>query len=293
VPYSSIFGKVTELEQKKESGWRMSIEVSTGGEKLDVRSETESVKSGAGDVHPERRSEAPESRGETIELGVESDARLGLDGYDQRMPRSLEKAGIYFARPEWDSNYSEFVKDIKPGTNELKKWEFMVEGKLLETKTIRVTGIETIPQTEDVFLVDKERGVKIDLRQKQEYTTEMVKQTMRFEMLVGRRKTIDEEMEKLIPTEIKIGPNYPNPFNPETIIPIELPKTMDVKIVVYDILGRTIKTLYDGSMESGRCYVRWDGRDEQQRKLASGVYLYRMEMSAGRKIVSGKITLVQ
>jgi hypothetical protein len=126
--------------------------------------------------------------------------------------------------------------------------------------------------------VDKDRGLVVDLRGRQEYTTVMVRGKMAFEILVGRRETVDEEMEKLVPTEIKVGPNYPNPFNPETIIPVELPKTMGVKIMVYDILGRTIKTLYDGIMESGKHYVRWDGRDQQQRKLASGVYLYRVEM---------------
>ena len=101
------------------------------------------------------------------------------------------------------------------------------------------------------------------------------------------------EAQKLMPTAIRVGPNYPNPFNPQTIIPIELPKMMDVKIIIYDILGRTIKTLYDGIMESGGHYIRWNGRDEQQRKLASGVYLYRIEISVARKTVSGKIMLVQ
>lgn len=250
----------------------MNIQVNTGGERLDVRREMETVKGETGDV----RSKAVKR--ETIEMGVENGAREGLDCYDQRMPRSLEKAGIYFDRPEWDNTYREFGKDIKAETNQLKKWEFTVEGKLLDKRTISVKGVEDIPEQEQVFLVDIERGVIVDLRQKQEYTTEMVKGKMRFEILVGRRETVDAEMEKLMPTEIKVGPNYPNPFNPETIIPIELPKTTDVKIIIYDILGRTVKTLYDGTMESGRHYLRWDGRDEQHRKLASGVYLYRVEM---------------
>ncbi|TSA22610.1 T9SS C-terminal target domain-containing protein, partial [bacterium] len=266
VPYSSAFGKLTELEQKKESGWRMVVEGSF---------------------------QDAEGRMETIEIGVESDAKDGLDALDQRMPRSLEKASLYFDRTEWDRTYSEFGKDIKAESNQLKKWEFTVEGKLLEKKLIRATGMETIPESDDVVLVDRERGLVVDLRQREEYSVEMVKGKMAFSVMVGRREIVEAETEKLMPTEVKVGPNYPNPFNPETIIPIELPKTMEVRIVVYDILGRTIRTLHDGIMESGRHYVRWNGRDELQRKLASGVYLYRVEMSAERRIVSGKVTLVQ
>ena len=269
VPYSSAFGKLTELEQKVESGWRMVVE-----------------------VHPERGSEAPESRGETVEIGVEPDAKEGLDGYDQRMPRSLEKGSTYFDRPEWDNTFNEFGKDIKAESNQLKKWEFTIEGKLLEKKTIAVNGVKGIPQTEDVFLVDKERGVIVDLRQKQAYTAEMVKGKMRFEILVGRREMVDEETKKLIPTEIKVGPNYPNPFNPETIIPIELPKTTYVKVVVYDILGRIVKTLFDGTMESGRHYVGWKGVTDGNMRVSSGVYLLRVECD-GVKKYSIRLLLIQ
>ncbi|MCX6132217.1 MAG: hypothetical protein NTU47_00275 [Ignavibacteriales bacterium] len=110
-------------------------------------------------------------------------------------------------------------------------------------------------------------------------------------------------MKKLMPTEIKVGPNYSNPFsagggsayggNPETIIPVELPKAMEVKIFIYDILGREVRILHDGMMAEGRSYIRWDGTDGQRRKMASGAYLYRVEIPTARKIVSGKIMLVQ
>ena len=46
-------------------------------------------------------------------------------------------------------------------------------------------------------------------------------------------------------------------------------------------------------LKLGRHSVRWDGKDEQQHKLASGVYLYRVEMSAAKTIVGGKTTLAQ
>jgi len=287
VPFSSAFGKVAELEQKTESGWRMIVEVSTGGE-TPALSEAASGRVEGGDG----RSKTEDARRETIEIGVEREANDGLDGYDQRMPRSLEKASIYLDRPQWDGAYNEFGKDIKSESNQLKKWEFTVEGKLLEKKVVRVTGIESIPSTEDVYLVDKDRGLVVDLRQGQEYTTEMVKGKMTFEILVGRRETVDEETKKLMPTEIKVGPNYPNPFNPETMIPVTLPEALDVRIVIYDILGRQVKLLYDGPLAEGRHWLTWDGQNDRLDQVSSGIYLYRAILGNRIKI-QGKMVIIR
>ena len=65
--------------------------------------------------------------------------------------------------------------------------------------------------------------------------------------------------------------NYPNPFNPSTIINYELRTNSDVKLVVYDILGREIKTLVDKVQNAGSYNVTFDASS-----LASGVYYYRL-----------------
>jgi len=65
-----------------------------------------------------------------------------------------------------------------------------------------------------------------------------------------------------------------------------------VKIVVYDILGRAVKTLYDGMMESGRHYVRWNGSDENRQRVGAGVYFFRVECG-GAKSYIGKMLIIQ
>ncbi|MCX6132214.1 MAG: SUMF1/EgtB/PvdO family nonheme iron enzyme [Ignavibacteriales bacterium] len=281
VPFSSAFGKLTEFEQRAESGWRMYIEVSTGGRTSDVRCETEKQVGETRDVGRE-----------TIEIGVEREAKDGLDGYDQRMPRRLEKSGLYFDRPEWDNTYVEFGRDIKAETNHLKKWEFTVQGKLFDERTITAKGVQSILQTEDVFLVDKERGVTVNLKQKNEYTFGMVKGKMSFEILIGKRETIDEEMEKLLPTETSVGPNYPNPFNPETFIPVRLPAATDITIMVYDILGRQVRLLYGGVLTKGVHWLKWDGKDDRQHAVSSGVYFYRALID-NHKMLQGKMLVTR
>jgi hypothetical protein len=75
-----------------------------------------------------------------------------------------------------------------------------------------------------------------------------------------------------IPDKFELGQNYPNPFNPVTNINLNLPKTGFVKLVVYDILGRTAATLVNGNLNAGSYKIDFDAS-----KLPSGVYFYRLE----------------
>jgi len=76
--------------------------------------------------------------------------------------------------------------------------------------------------------------------------------------------------------------NYPNPFNPSTVIAFDLAGRGNVRVEIYDVLGRRIATVADGAFEAGRHRVVWDGRNDLGRAVASGVYIYRLETSAGR-----------
>ena len=74
-----------------------------------------------------------------------------------------------------------------------------------------------------------------------------------------------------------LGPNYPNPFNPSTIIPYQLPVASYVRLDVFNVLGQRIKTLFDGQQAVGLHTAKWDGTDEMGRAVAAGVYLYRLD----------------
>ena len=74
-----------------------------------------------------------------------------------------------------------------------------------------------------------------------------------------------------IPKEFKLYNNYPNPFNPTTKIKFDIPKSSYVKLIVYDVLGREIKTLVNEKLNAGRYEVSWPGR-----VYPSGVYFYKM-----------------
>jgi len=69
--------------------------------------------------------------------------------------------------------------------------------------------------------------------------------------------------------------NFPNPFNPTTIIEFEIPKLSHVKLLIFDILGRRIKTLVDDEKTPGLYKVEFDASN-----LTSGVYFYRLQTSS-------------
>lgn len=86
-----------------------------------------------------------------------------------------------------------------------------------------------------------------------------------------------------LPKTTVLGQNYPNPFNPTTTIPFELPAAGEVRLVVYDVLGRTMATLASGVWPAGRHTVTFDAGE-----LPSGVYVYTLQtrdLSATRTLV--------
>ena len=79
-----------------------------------------------------------------------------------------------------------------------------------------------------------------------------------------------------IPVRYLLLQNCPNPFNGTTILRYGLPEGADAVLVIYDILGRHVKTLVRGVEEAGFKSVTWNGRDELGRPANTGVYLYQI-----------------
>jgi hypothetical protein len=75
--------------------------------------------------------------------------------------------------------------------------------------------------------------------------------------------------------------NFPNPFNPSTTIKYYVPYSSYVKIIIYDLLGRQIRTLFDDVVTTGTQAVEWDGKNSHGIKVSSGVYFYQLKSGSG------------
>jgi hypothetical protein len=94
-----------------------------------------------------------------------------------------------------------------------------------------------------------------------------------------------------LPKTFGISPNYPNPFNPTTLIKYQLPAKRDVKLLVYNILGQKVRILINNSIEAGYHEVEWDGRNDSGIGVSSGVYIYHF--SAGNYTKIRKMILLR
>jgi pimeloyl-ACP methyl ester carboxylesterase len=108
---------------------------------------------------------------------------------------------------------------------------------------------------------------------------------------LGPLSTAVEERAAVLPPFLSLAPNYPNPFNGDTAIRFSLPTSGAVELALYNLAGQRVALLASGKREAGAHVVNWDGRDEQGRALASGVYLYRLQ--AGVEVRARKLALLR
>jgi len=79
-----------------------------------------------------------------------------------------------------------------------------------------------------------------------------------------------------VPTAFALSENYPNPFNPTTTIEFAIPVAGNVELVIYNINGQKVRTLVNETKDAGFYKVMWDGRNEIDETVSSGIYLYRL-----------------
>jgi len=97
--------------------------------------------------------------------------------------------------------------------------------------------------------------------------------------------------EATVPPAFSLRQNYPNPFNPQTTIEYELPKSAHVRLIIYNELGRHIRTLVNSRLSAGRFQTLWDGTDEHNNSVAAGVYFCHLQTEGATTLI--KLVLVK
>jgi hypothetical protein len=100
-----------------------------------------------------------------------------------------------------------------------------------------------------------------------------------------------------VPKAFELSQNYPNPFNPTTTIKYSLSsvgdgsETLPTTLKIYNVLGEAVRTLVDEPRSPGIYYQVWDGKDDQGKEVASGIYFYRLK--AGKFSETKKMVLLK
>ena len=96
----------------------------------------------------------------------------------------------------------------------------------------------------------------------------------------------NSENENIINKKKSLLSNYPNPFNPSTIISFDIPNKSNIEVIIYNIKGQKVKTLIKDSYFRGQYKVIWNGEDDNGTRVSSGVYFYMLK-------VNGKLNSVK
>ena len=109
-----------------------------------------------------------------------------------------------------------------------------------------------------------------------------IRHSLTTDDLRNGRLSLSSILLSVIPEDNALLPNYPNPFNPETWIPFQLSDDADVQISIYNMAGERVRSIELGFLPAGTYSSRskaayWDGRNELGERVASGLYIYRIQ----------------
>jgi len=94
-----------------------------------------------------------------------------------------------------------------------------------------------------------------------------------------------------LPATMQLWPNYPNPFNSNTVIRFAVPQAGEVELAIYNLVGQRLVGLVTEALQAGVYTVHWDGRDAEGRAAASGLYIYQLR--AGERTQRRKLLLLR
>jgi len=90
---------------------------------------------------------------------------------------------------------------------------------------------------------------------------------------------VAETNNTIVPDKYTLHQNYPNPFNPSTTIRFDLPVSEKVTLTVFNVRGEIVRSLLNKQVSAGVHKIEWDGKDDSQQSITTGVYFYRLETS--------------
>lgn len=171
--------------------------------------------------------------------------------------------------------------------------------------SLSINEWEAIPSGWEVKLEDKTAGKEYVLREDFSITfdhtvfegeSESDKKTTLNDYTVKDRFVIHvnppgqsvegDEQDDTLPQEIELHQNFPNPFNPTTIISFYLPESEEVRLSIFNIVGQPVAVIAEGTMSAGEHQFEWDATDKP-----SGMYIYQLEV--GKSVMTRKMTLVK
>lgn len=239
--------------------------------------------------------------------GVVPGARNTWDRYDRSDPPMNPGAAIsvYFPHSSWERNPGIYSSDLRGSCEQIDcahvsaalprevlwghVWHFDV-AKNFSTRTegdqvtLTFDGMDAITAETQIYLVDRRLESVLNLRAGNEYrylSGERAhvedEEEARFVLLIGSEDFLEENGLPAPPVTTALHQNYPNPFNPATTIRYDIARAGMVSLKIYNARGSLVKILFEGYRDVNRYEIPWDGKNEENEDVVSGVYFCRLK----------------
>ena len=230
--------------------------------------------------------------------GVLQNAQPGFDNFELAEPPVIGQfLKVSFAHPGWNLPTDEFSTDFRPAGISEQVWQFDVKtNEAYADVRLSFDFLGDFPANAEVHLIDQALQSAHNLRANSVYTFKSGRDGVekKFKLIVGSHQFATTQAGEigLVPEQFELLQNFPNPFNPATSIRYNLPQASGVSIVIYDLLGRKVRSLIDSEQKgAGYFSARWNGLDDFGGQVATGVYIY--QLTTNSKSISRKMILMK
>ncbi|MEZ4946733.1 MAG: FG-GAP-like repeat-containing protein [Cyclobacteriaceae bacterium] len=208
-------------------------------------------------------------------IGMHKDASIGKDKYDRvTAPRMFDYLEMNFHHSEYMGGKN-FSKEIV-ATSDEHVWDFKIESNLEGAANLNWDNLSFGENGKELFLLDVDRQQIVDMKEVGSYTFDP-KISNQFKVYFG-----ENVRSKIKPTSVVLGSAYPNPSSGIVTIPFTLPENgsnYNVKLEVFDNLGKRVSTLVNKSLPPDFYSVEWNAIDGG---LNAGLYVYKLVVSHDR-----------
>ncbi|MCA9734497.1 MAG: choice-of-anchor D domain-containing protein [Deferribacteres bacterium] len=229
--------------------------------------------------------------------GLLGNASNTVDAFDMAEPPAIGNyVSVSFPHSEWQQPAESFCADMRDMQEPNQIWTLAIQsnipGQSIELNFDRTGNFDN---SKNLYLVDEDAGLKLNLGEYQQYTlpAQNARTPKLLKIISGTMEFVAENTANVadVPNEFHLAQNYPNPFNPETHIRFSMPQNEHVHIVVFDQLGRLVRTLVQGEMAAGYHDLTWDGMNEAGQRMASGLYF--LQMRSGSFLQTRKMVILK
>ncbi len=226
-----------------------------------------------------------------VQAGTTPGAREGFDPGDRVAPPAhFSSLSLRLENDDPSLHGHSLARELKPSSNDVSRYELRLTAISKSPVSVSIRGLEHFAG-QHMYLVDRRNGSMYNLRERTELAIHPSKGDVPLLLLIGADSSIEEIARSVIPTQVTLKPNYPNPFRTYTTIEFSTSESGYASLEIFDVLGRRVQTLVDGYVEAGLHRTVWKREDMHQHRAPGGAYFIRLK--CGDTLLTRKMVLLR